>query len=446
MDGRKQGLQFSDRLRLIQPALDFPAESFRRHVSLGELGNDQAAGEEVGLGEKGCLEEAQIPERERRQGPQPVGDDHGPLAEQRLERCRTRGHQHRIGGRQCGLRLARDEGHGDAGRFTRERRLEGGACTGSRERDHEREARPPRGKPGDRAREGRGESRDFAAAAARQHGDNARAHVKAERAPRRIAIRLERQLIGERVADEDRPQSRRVVDAALERQQAQDEVEETRHPRGAAAPPGPDLRAHVLHGAKSRRVQRGRDTQVEFRRVDADENVRLQRQHRGTHARAQAQEPRQVVQDLEQAHDREFLGVRKALAAGRLHARARDADKARVRRARAQGLDEPRAQVVTRGLACDEANRERTAGISDLSPHGARYVRALAGQGASRSPIVRTMGEASNEVPPRPARNPAGPDDIRPWRRCSSLVYRVIHHAPRALPGTNIVTVAPMRG
>jgi len=54
------------------------------------------------------------------------------------------------------------------------------------------------------------------------------------------------------------------------------------------------------------------------------------------------------------------------------------------------------------------------------------------------------MGKASNEVPPRAAHYPQGPGDIRPWRRCSSLMYHVIHIAPRALPGTNIAAVAPM--
>ena len=67
-----------------------------------------------------------------------------------------------------------------------------------------------------------------------------------------------------------------------------------------------------------------------------------------------------MVQDLEQSHDGEFLGVREALAAGRLHARPRDADEARPRRARADRLDQRGAQVVARGLAGDEADRERT--------------------------------------------------------------------------------------
>jgi hypothetical protein len=92
----------------------------------------------------------------------------------------------------------------------------------------------------------------------------------------------------------------------------------------------------------------GRDAQVEFGRVYADIDVGLQRQHRAAHARAQAQQTRQVVQDLEQPHDRKFRRIRKAFAARRLHARARDANEPRAGCERAQGLNEPRAQVVTR--------------------------------------------------------------------------------------------------
>jgi hypothetical protein len=53
-------------------------------------------------------------------------------------------------------------------------------------------------------------------------------------------------------------------------------------------------------------------------------------------------------------------------------------------------------------------------------------------------PMVATMGEASNEIPPRPAHNPKGPGDFRPRLCCSSLEYHLIHFAPRALPGTKI--------
>src|SRR5688500_13778714 len=106
--------------------------------------------------------------------------------------------------------------------------------------------------------------------------------------------------------------------------------------------------------------------------------------------------------------------------------------------------------LVAGDLPADDAGEDVVLVVGHLGPlmtfpHGARYARALAGQGVSRSPIAWTMGEANNEVPPRHARNPQGPSVIRPWRRCSSLMYALIHLAPRALPGTNNATVAPMR-
>ena len=196
---------------------------------------------------------------------------------------------------------------------------------------------------------------------------------KSERAPRRSAVRFERQLVGERVADEDRAQAGGVVDAALERQQAQHEVEEARHARRAPAPPGPDLRAHVLHRPQARGMQRGREAEVELGRVDADEDVRTAFEQCAADARAQRQQARQVVQDLEQSHHGEFLGVGEALAAGGLHARPRHADEARARRALADRRHQRGAQVVAGGLAGDEADRERT-----LRSHQRMMLRSLA--------------------------------------------------------------------
>ena len=54
-------------------------------------------------------------------------------------------------------------------------------------------------------------------------------------------------------------------------------------------------------------MKRGREAKIEFGCVDADENIRLQREHRASNARPKPQESRKVMQDLEKAHDREFL-------------------------------------------------------------------------------------------------------------------------------------------
>ena len=276
---------------------------------------------------------------------------------------------------------------GDARRLPGERRLECLAgCVAGKGRD-EHEARPPRGEPGDCTGEIGGEPGNLARPAAGQHRDDAACIRQAERAPCGRRVRLERKLVGERVPDEDRAQARRVVHAALERQQAQHQVEEARHARRAPAPPGPDLRTHVLHRPQSRRVQRGREPEVELRRVDADEDIRAAFEHRAADSRAQRQQARQVMQDLEQAHHGELLGVGKALAAGGLHARTRDPDEARARRTLPDRGHQRRAQVVARGLAGDEADRQRA-----LRGHQRMMLRSLAARKSTNAASSGCVG------------------------------------------------------
>ncbi len=106
-------------------------------------------------------------------------------------------------------------------------------------------------------------------------------------------------------------------------------------------------------------MQGRREAQVELGRVDPDEDIRTALEHRAADPRPQRQQARQVVQDLEQSHHGELLGVGEALAAGGLHARARHADEARARRALADRRHQRGAEVVARGLAGDEADRQR---------------------------------------------------------------------------------------
>src|SRR5687768_4621624 len=103
-------------------------------------------------------------------------------------------------------------------------------------------------------------------------------------------------------------------------------------------------------------MQCRRDAEVELGRVDPDEGVRTAFQHRAADPRAQGEQARQVMQDLEQPHHRQLLGMGESLATGGLHARTRDADEARAGRALADGRDQCGAQVVARGLAGDEAD------------------------------------------------------------------------------------------
>ena len=62
----------------------------------------------------------------------------------------------------------------------------------------------------------------------------------------------------------------------------------------------------------------------------------------------------------------------------------------RVPGARAQGLDEARAQVVTRGLACDEADRERTRVL-----HQRMMLRSLAARKSTKGAISGCAGTSA---------------------------------------------------
>jgi len=87
---------------------------------------------------------------------------------------------------------------------------------------------------------------------------------------------------------------------------------------------------------------------------DADVHVRLRGQNALEEITADAQQPRQVRDDLEQAHHGEIFGAIPGFAAGRQHARAGNACEPRVGHARAQRFDQMCAEVVARGFAGDE--------------------------------------------------------------------------------------------
>jgi hypothetical protein len=160
------------------------------------------------------------------------------------------------------------------------------------------------------------------------------------------------------MADELRGEAVLVVETLLEWQQAQHEVEEARHLRDAPLAPGPHLRADVLHRGDAGRVQRRREVQVELGCVHTHEHVWPLGEDAVAHPAAQPEQPRQVRQDLEQAHDREALRRLPALAALRLHPRARDAKELRLRPALAHRADERRAEIVAGQLAGDHGDAE----------------------------------------------------------------------------------------
>ncbi len=154
--------------------------------------------------------------------------------------------------------------------------------------------------------------------------------VEPQRRARRVRIQVQRNLIGERMADEHGAHAVLVVEALLERQQAQHQIDRAADRPHAPLAPRPDLRADVLHGADPARLQARRDPQVELLGVDADVDVGPLRKHAREQVAANAQQARQMRQDLEQPHHGEIFGALPGLAARGNHARPCDAGEPRA--------------------------------------------------------------------------------------------------------------------
>ena len=162
-----------------------------------------------------------------------------------------------------------------------------------------------------------------------------------ERGARGGAVGLERNLVGQRMADELGAHVVRRVELGLERQQAQHQVD-------SAVPivrTRPCRHAHTC-GLTYCTVRMPaalsplREAQVELRGVDADEHVRARRQEARAQRRAQPQQARQVREHLREPHDRELIGGAQRLAACGQHLRTR-----RRRRTRARGTRARRAAI-----------------------------------------------------------------------------------------------------
>jgi hypothetical protein len=156
------------------------------------------------------------------------------------------------------------------------------------------------------------------------------------------------------MADEHGAHAVLVVEALLKRQQAQNEIDRSADRPHAPLTPRPDLRADVLHGADPLRLQARRDPQVELLGIDADVDVGPLREHAREQVAADAQQTRQVRQDLEQAHYGEILGTLPGFAAGCKHARPGNACEPRARQASTQRFDQLCTEVVARGFAGDQ--------------------------------------------------------------------------------------------
>ena len=88
-----------------------------------------------------------------------------------------------------------------------------------------------------------------------------------------------RKILDHRMADEDGAQSRFVVELGLEREDAEHQIEKSRHLLDSPLMPGPNLRTDVVNYSEGRRFfsQGASETQVESGIIDQDHCVGLDR-------------------------------------------------------------------------------------------------------------------------------------------------------------------------
>ena len=255
------------------------------------------------------LDELESPQQPAGQRRHAISDDHRSLDERRLERRGAGGDEHGVAGGERLLGAAVDEVH----RHT--------APHAARARRSKRLARPRRS-PSARRTDSSGRAcaarrrspqmagPDLLTSPPRLPGSTAITVPAAGRPSaraRRRRIRLERNPVGERMPDEhgaSRSARRRTRLSNGSRHSTRSTALADR--AHAPLPPGPDLRAHVLHGRRCpSRLSAAATPQVELRRVDADEASGPRRQHARDEFAPQHEQTRQVPDDLGQAHDRE---------------------------------------------------------------------------------------------------------------------------------------------
>ncbi len=101
------------------------------------------------------------------------------------------------------------------------------------------------------------------------------------------------------------------------------------------------------------------EPEIEVRHVDADDDVGRACMESFDERAPQPDQPRQMRDHLDQAHDAEVVGRRPGLAAERHHLRPGHAEELRVGHARANGRDERRPERVARRLARDQPYPQR---------------------------------------------------------------------------------------
>ena len=187
----------------------------------------------------------------------------------------------------------------------------------------------------------RADQRDLRAPAARQHRDDRAAFGEPQFAARTERIRLDRDFVGERMADVSRRDARLFHQRDFERKHAQHVIDGLHDLLDAPAAPRPDRRTHEMHGRNARVAQRMFEPEIEIGRIDADEHRRRLGQQLPLQLVADAENLGNVLERLDIAAHGQLVHRPVGVEAGGRHARAADA--AIVRRG-GQPLLEPAEQ------------------------------------------------------------------------------------------------------
>lgn len=111
-----------------------------------------------------------------------------------------------------------------------------------------------------------------------------------------------------------------------------------------------------MHGAHAALLEPAFHRQIEVGRVDADEYIRLPRQHALAKGAAQFQQARQMPQHFGQAHHRQLAGVEPGLASGTAHRIAADTDEFGIGIAAAQCVNQAGTEDVAGCFAGDQGD------------------------------------------------------------------------------------------
>ncbi len=148
------------------------------------------------------------------------------------------------------------------------------------------------------------------------------------------------------------------------------------------------------------------DVQVEVRRIDADEHIRLRRDQHLHQVLAPAQQFAQAPEDLEKPHDREAFHGEVRLQSFGLHARAADTDELDVGVALPERLHETGAEDIAGRLARDQGDAQLACGAL----HGQRVMPRVELWMESRN--TATSGNCAEAS----ASSASASSTVRPWR------------------------------